>query len=137
MAHYHDGAPQVRGLLGDQIAMADAQLDAFEASGNVVYRMLAEELVLHALHTLWDESDGGFFDRMADPGSDVGLMQDRLKPFAGNCAAARVLRRVAQLCGREALAGTADRTLAAVRHDAPDAGPLAAELVLALTAAAE
>ena len=49
MAHYHDGAPQVRGLLGDQIAMAEAQLDAFDATGNVVYRMLAEELVLHAL----------------------------------------------------------------------------------------
>jgi uncharacterized protein YyaL (SSP411 family) len=137
MAHYHDGSAQVRGLLDDQIAMADAQLDAFEATGNVVYRMLAEELVLHALRTLWDESDGGFFDRAADPGTDVGLMQDRLKPFVANCAAARLLRRVAQLCGRDALAGTADRALAAVQRDAPDAGPVAAELVLALTAAAE
>jgi uncharacterized protein YyaL (SSP411 family) len=137
MAHYHDGSPQVRGLLADQIAMAAAQLDAFEATGNVVYRMLAEELVLHALHTLWDESDGGFFDRTADPETDVGLMQDRLKPFGANCAAARLLRRAAQLCGRETLSGTADRTLAAVHHDAAGAGPLAAELVLALTAAAE
>jgi uncharacterized protein YyaL (SSP411 family) len=127
----------VRGLLADQIAMAEAQLDAFEATGNVVYRMLAEELVLHALHTLWDDSDGGFFDRTADPEADVGLMQDRLKPFAANCAAARLLRRAAQLCGREALSGTADRALAAVQHDAPGAGPLAAELVLALTATAE
>jgi hypothetical protein len=64
-------------------------------------------------------------------------MQDRLKPFAANCAAARLLRRVAQLCGRDALAGTADRALAAVQRDASDAGPVAAELVLALTAAAE
>src|SRR5262245_66175391 len=78
MAHYHDGAPQVRGLLGDQIAMADAQLDAFEATGNVVYRMLAEELLLHAMRTLWDESDGGFFDRPSDPEGDVGLMHGRL-----------------------------------------------------------
>jgi uncharacterized protein len=137
MAHYHDGSAQVRGLLGDQIAMADAQLDAFEATGNVVYRMLAEELVLHALRTLWDESDGGFFDRTADPETDVGLMQDRRKPFAANCAAARLLRRVAQLCGRGTLAGTADRALAAVHSNAPDAGPVAAELVLALTAAGE
>jgi hypothetical protein len=44
---------------------------------------------------------------------------------------------VAQLCGRDALAGTADRALAAVQRDASDAGPVAAELVLALTAAAE
>jgi uncharacterized protein len=137
MAHYHDGAAQVRGLLADQIAMADAQLDAFEATGNVVYRMLGEELVLHALRTLWDESDGGFFDRTADPETDVGLMHDRLKPFAANCAAARLLRRVARLCGRDTLAGTADRALAAIHHDAPEAGPVAAELVLALTAAAE
>ena len=137
MAHYHDGAPQVRGLLGDQIEMADAQLDAFEATGNVTYRMFAEELVLHAMRTLWDEPEGGFFDRAPDPESDVGLMQDRLKPFGANCAAARLLRRVAQLCGREALAGTADRALAAVQRDAPDAGPVAAELVLALTVAAE
>jgi uncharacterized protein YyaL (SSP411 family) len=137
MAHYHDGAPQVRGLLGDQIGMADAQLDAFEATGNVTYRMFAEELVLHALRTLWDEPDGGFFDRAPDPESDVGLMRDRLKPFAANCAAARLLCRAARVCGREALAGTADRALAAVRHEAADAGPLAAELVLALTAMAE
>jgi uncharacterized protein len=137
MAHYHDGAPQVRGLLGDQIGMADAQLDAFEATGNVTYRMFAEELVLHALRTLWDEPDGGFFDRAPDPESDVGLMRDRLKPFAANCAAARLLCRAARVCGREALAGTADRALAAVRHEAGDAGPLAAELVLALTAMAE
>jgi uncharacterized protein len=137
MAHYHDGSPQVRGLLGDQIAMAEAQLDAFEATGNVVYRMLAEELVLHAVRTLWDESAGGFFDRTADPEADVGLMQERLKPFAANCAAARLLRRVAQLSGRDSLAASADRALAAVHHDAPDAGPLAAELVLALAATDE
>jgi uncharacterized protein len=132
MAHYHDGSPQVRGLLADQIAMADAQLDVFEATGNVVYRMLGEELALHALRTLWDESDGGFFDRTVDPETDVGLLQDRLKPFAANCAAARLLRRVAQLCGRDMLADTAERALAAVRHDAAAAGPLAAEFVLAL-----
>ena len=52
-------------------------------------------------------------------------------------AAARLLRRVAQLCGRDTLAETADRALAAVRHDASDAGPLAADLVLALATTAE
>ena len=136
MAHYHDGAPQVRGLLGDQIGMADAQLDAFEATGNVTYRMFAEELVLHALRTLWDEPGGGFFDRAPDP-DDVGLMQDRLKPFGANCTAARLLCRAARLCDRGTLASTADRALAAVRCQAAGAGPLAAELVLALTATAE
>ena len=37
VAHYHDGEAQVRGLLDDQIAMAAAQLDAFEATGDIVY----------------------------------------------------------------------------------------------------
>ena len=136
MAHYHDGSPRVRGLLADQIAMADAQLDAFEATGNVVYRMVAEELVLYAIRTMWDDSRGGFFDRIADPEDDVGLMQAPLKPFTVNCAAARVLRRMARLCSRPTLTETADRALRAVSDQASAAGPLAAELVLASAAAA-
>jgi uncharacterized protein YyaL (SSP411 family) len=137
MAHYHDRAPRVRGLLADQIAMAEAELDAFEATGDVTYRMLAEELVLHALRTLWDESGGGFFDRIADPIGDVGLMREPLKPFAANCAAARLLGRVARTCGRDPLKETAARTLAAIGGRAAGAGPLAAELALAMIAAAE
>jgi len=137
MAHYHDRAPRVRGLLADQIAMADAELDAFEATGDVTYRMLAEELVLHALRTLWDESGGGFFDRIADPVGDVGFMREPLKPFAANCAAARVLCRMARTCDRAPLEETASRTLASLRGRAAGAGPAAAELALAMIAAAE
>jgi uncharacterized protein YyaL (SSP411 family) len=137
MAHYHDRAPRVRGLLADQIAMADAELDAFDATGNVTYRMLAEELVLHAIRTLWDESGGGFFDRIADPVGDVGFMREPLKPFAANCAAARVLCRMVRTCGRDELNDTAARTLAAIRGRAAGAGPLAAELALAMIATAE
>jgi uncharacterized protein YyaL (SSP411 family) len=132
VAHYYDRAPGVRGLLGDQIAMADAQLDVFEATGDVVYRMLAEELVLYAIRTLWDETDGGFHDRIADPDADVGFMQEPRKPFAANCAAARLLRRVARICDRRPLEETADRTLAAIRGLPAAAGPLAAELALAM-----
>ena len=64
VAHYvEDGRAHVRGLLDDQIAMASAQLDAHEATGNVVYEMMAQELMLYALRTMWDEERGGFFDR--------------------------------------------------------------------------
>jgi len=137
VAHFHDREPQVRGLLGDQMAMAAAQLDAFEATGNVVYRMLAEELVLHAIRTMWDESGGGFFDHAPDPGTDVGLLERRVKPFAANCSAARVLRRTARASGRDELTAAAERTLVAIRRDAAGAGPLAAELALAMTTAGE
>jgi uncharacterized protein len=137
MAHYYDGSPQVRGLLADQIAMADAQLDAFEATGNIVYRMVAEELVLYAIRTMWDEPNGGFFDRVADSHDDIGMMRAPLKPFTTNCAAARLLRRMARVCSRAALMDTADRAVAAVGRQASAAGPLAAELVLAVTAVTE
>jgi uncharacterized protein YyaL (SSP411 family) len=96
--------------------------------------MLAEELVLYAIRTLWDESGGGFFDRTADPDDDVGFMHDPVKPFAANCAAARLLDRMAGVCDREPLRDTAARTLAAVRDRAAAAGPLAAELALAMVA---
>jgi len=138
VAHYIDpcGTPaaeaEVRGLLDDQVAMATAHLDAFEATGNAVYRMMAEELALHALHTLWDEADGGFFDRAPDAPDTVGLLGQAHKPFVANCAAARMLRRLAPLSDRGTLAAYADRTLAAMAPRAAAEGPLAAEFVLAV-----
>ena len=131
MAHYFDGAAQVRGLLDDQVAMATAQLDAFDATGNIVYEMLAEELALHAANTMWDGEQGGFFDRAPDE-SDVGLLTDRLKPFAANCAAARMLDRVAKTSKKPRFAELAARTLAFLDGLAAAEGPLAAEYVLAV-----
>ena len=67
VAHYcRRPAVGVRGLLADQFAMASASLDAFEASGNIVYEMMAEELAHYAVRTMWDETGGGFFDRAPD-----------------------------------------------------------------------
>ena len=133
MAHYFDGSAQVRGLLEDQVAMGHASLDAFEATGNVVYEMMGQELALHAIRTLWDEPRGGFFDRAPAPGSDddVGLLHERLTPFAANCAAVRLLRRVRRTSKRAELDDYAARTLAALAPRARAEGPLAAEFVLA------
>jgi uncharacterized protein len=132
VAHYYDGAAQVRGLLGDQISMASAQLDAFEATGNIVYEMLAEELALYAAGSMWDEEGGGFFDRAPGEDGDVGLLGERRKPFAINCAAARLLKRLAPLAKKPQFASLAERTLAAMRRRAAAEGPLAAEYVLAV-----
>jgi uncharacterized protein YyaL (SSP411 family) len=131
VAHYYDGAPQVRGLLDDQISMAAAQLDAFEATGNVVYEMLAEELALYAVSSMWDEAAGGFFDRALAEGSDVGLLGERRKPFVTNCAAARLLKRLTHTAKQPRFTALADRTLAAMHRRAAAEGPLAAEYVLA------
>jgi uncharacterized protein YyaL (SSP411 family) len=147
MAHYYEdliqpgsrhaaGGP-VRGLLDDQIAMAEAHLDAFDATGNIVYEMMAEELALFAMRMMWDDRDGGFFDRAADQRRDIGLLREPMKPFVGNCASARLLRRLATVSGKSIFAGHADRTLAAMSARAAGEGPLAAEYVLAARAPAK
>jgi len=132
VAHYFDGEARVRGLLGDQIAMADAQLDAYDATGNIVYEMMAEELAHFALREMWDAEHGGFFDRAAADGPDaVGLLRLRLKPFVTNCDAARVLKRLAAASGDEQFAHASADTLAAMAPLASAQGALAAHYVLA------
>lgn len=132
-----DEGAHVRGLLDDQIAMASAQLDAYDATGNVVYEMMAEELVHFAIRVMWDERAGGFFDR-AEPDEleRAGLMCTRLKPFVANCEAARVLRRLAETSGTQQFAQRADATLAAMAPHAAAHGPLAAHYLLASEPAA-
>ena len=131
VAHYLDRGPQVRGLLADQVAMAAAQLDAFAATGNIVYEMMAEELMHQAALGLWDDEGGGFYDRSSAGASDVGRMRVRLKPFVQNCEAAQVLRRLAATSGESRFAQLAAESLAAVAPAAARQGPLAAQYVLA------
>jgi uncharacterized protein len=131
VAHYLDGGPQVRGLLADQIAMAAAQLDAFEATEHIASEMMAEELAHQAVREMWDEEAGGFFDRSPVRDADVGRMRVRLKPFVQNCEAARLLVRLAATSGDAEFARLAAASLAAVAPDAARQGPLAAHYVLA------
>ena len=119
-----------RGLLADQVAMAAANLDAFDATGNVVYEMMAEELAHYAIRTMWDPGAGGFFDR-AEQEDAIGLVRQRLKPFVLNCEAAQVLRRLSATSGEREFARAADSTLAAIAPRAAEHGPLAAHFLLA------
>jgi uncharacterized protein YyaL (SSP411 family) len=133
VAHSFDGQPGVRGLLDDQISMATAHLDAHDATGNIVYEMMAEELAHYALRTMWDDEAGGFFDRAAAADDEaIGLMRQRLKPFVGNCEAARLLARLAAASGESDFAARADAALASVAPQAGRQGPLAAHYLLAL-----
>ena len=117
----------VRGLLDDQMAMADAQLDAYEATGNIVYEMMAQELAHYAVRTMWDERGGGFFDRSeVEVEERIGRMRDRVKPFVANCEAGRILKRLAAATGDQSFAALADAALAAVAAQAAAQGPLAA-----------
>ncbi len=133
IAHCLDGSASVRGLLEDQIAMAAAHLDAHAATGNVVYEMMAQELAHYAVRTMWDDDQGGFFDRSVPEAAErVGRMRERLKPFAGNCDAARVLKRLAGSKGDHQFGDQARATLAAMTPLVPEQGPLAAHYLLAV-----
>ena len=134
VAHYFDGEAHVRGLLDDQIAMATAHLDAYDATGNIVYEMMAEELAHYAVRTMWDEQGGGFFDRARPDDADdavIGLLRRPVKPFAVNCDAVRLLRRLAGTSGESQFAQYADATLSAMAPLAVSQGPLAGHYVLA------
>ena len=122
----------VRGLLTDQVAMANVQLDAWDLTGDIVYRMMAQELAHYAVRTMWDEGHGGFFDRApARDDEDLGCSRARLKPFVLNCEAAEVLHRLSRTVEDPEFGRLAVATLDAMRARAAQQGPLAAHYVLA------
>ena len=98
--------PGLRGLLVDQVWLAEALMDAHEATALEPYQMLAAELLHYCLRELWDVKGGGFFDRV-EPAHP-------LKPFVLNCRAARTLRRGAEVCGEPMFAERAGATLQAL-----------------------
>ena len=93
MAHLmgEGGHHEVRGLLTDQIHVADALIWAHAATGQLPYSMLAAELAQFAIRTMWDDESGSFRDREAEV--------DPVVPFAVNCEAACVLDRLSVLTG--------------------------------------
>jgi uncharacterized protein YyaL (SSP411 family) len=142
LGHLADQPAELRGLLVDHVRAASALLTAYTATGRLPYAMLAEELVQFARLRLWDEP-GGFFDRVP-PARPIGLLARRVKPFALNCEASRVLCRLAALHADAAYRGAAvvaagadydsdaRRTLEAQTWAAREFGPLAAPYGLAL-----
>ena len=131
VAHCDDGDAQVRGLLDDQIQMAGASLDAFDATGNVVYSMMAEELGHYVLRTMWDDAEPGFLDRVGGD-DEVGLLKQRAKPFVSNCEAASLMGRLAAASGTHEFREKAEAALSSLAVAAPSHGPLAAHYLLAV-----
>ena len=129
VAHYAGGR---RGLLTDHVAMAHATLDAWEESGNVVYRMMAEELAHFVIRTMWDDRSAGFFDRAPALAADepAGGAQP-LKPFVLNCQAASALRRLAEAVNDPTLDARASAVLDALSPAAAAQGADAAHYLLA------
>jgi uncharacterized protein YyaL (SSP411 family) len=132
VAHHVDEHAGVRGLLTDQVHAAAALVDLHEATANPTYSMLAEELMRTALRELWDTQGGGFLDRPTTTPDAIGLLGSPLKPLAANCAAARVLARLARLTGDLELQQRAVATLASQTAAYRDQGLFGAPYALAV-----
>ncbi|MEO7273102.1 MAG: DUF255 domain-containing protein [Vicinamibacterales bacterium] len=136
MAHYVERQARVGSFLDDQFQVAAGCLDAHDATGNIVYEMMAQELALYAVRALWSAEHGAFVDRVAGEGAErLGRLAEPLVPFVANCDAATVLHRLAGVTNNRDFARTADTVLAAMAPRAMDHGPAAAHYLLARRAA--
>ncbi len=130
MHHYHDGQPQVPGLLADQVAVAIAWLDAYEHFGREAYLKRAQTLLRFADNALRDE-DGRYFDTLGVPEA-VGRLRRREKPSRENVLAAQANLRLHRLTGRQEYYQAASETLEALLHLHPEMGLDAARYALAV-----
>lgn len=126
MAHLigESGHREVRGLLTDQIHVADALIWAHAATGQLPYSMLAAELAHFAIRNMWDDESGSFRDRAGD--------EDPVVPFALNCEAACVLDRLSVLTGDIAYQERARVLLQSLASDYRDQDIFGAPYVLAV-----
>jgi len=116
MFRYHDGAPHVPGLLGDQAHTARALLDAHEVTGDSAHLDRAETLARLLLDRFADRrGDGppaGFFD-VWDGGDSLGRLAERQKSIQDNAVCAEVFIRLHHLTRDEEYRRVAQATLEA------------------------
>ena len=108
----------VTGLLDDQVQVAAAAVDAFEATGDPTWLGWAEQLMDRVWSDYWDEGNGGLFDTARARGAEPGLLPARAKPVqdaptpSPNGVAGVVCARLHELTGE---ARWRDRGLALLR----------------------
>jgi uncharacterized protein len=133
--HRLEGA-RLPGTLDDQVCMAQALLDAYEATLEQRYFVAAELGMTRTLVQYWDAEEGGFFDRGMDAPAMGGLdvrrkpLQDSPTP-AGNAVAAIVLARLYGFTGNSLYRQRAEATLEAFAGVVSKYGMFAASYGLA------
>ena len=103
-----DGAP----LLGDQVLVAAALVDAYESTGERRWLRRARSLARWACDNL-REPDGRLVDRLAAPGESAGLLAHPVPALDENAAMAEVLLRLEAHTGEARLREQALEILAA------------------------
>ncbi len=130
------GGAWLPGTLDDHAFMAQALLDAYEATLDQKYFAAAELAMVRALDQHWDHDGGGFFDR-ANDAPPMGGLDVRRKPLqdsptpSGNAVAAMVLERLYGYTGNALYRDRAAGTLDAFAGAAPQYGLFAASYALA------
>ncbi|HEX4154115.1 MAG TPA: thioredoxin domain-containing protein [Acidobacteriaceae bacterium] len=135
---------RVAGVLEDYAFVANAALDAWEASGEMRYFRAAEEIADAMLARFYDATGCGFFDmeQSANEGA-IGALTTRRKPLqdaptpAGNAVAVTVLLRLATLTNRDVYKTRAEETLVTFAGVVEHLGMFAASYGLALRRAIE
>jgi uncharacterized protein YyaL (SSP411 family) len=141
---YGEGVPAARiaGVLEDYAFVANASLDAWEATGEVKYYVAAKEIGDAMLARFYDATGGGFFDTEMDAAA-IGALSARRKPLqdsptpAGNATAATVLLRLHALTGEAVYETRAQETLETFAGIVEHFGLYAASYGLALRRAVE
>ena len=97
--HFVDNSgPHLPDLLSDHVRLAQANLIAFQFTGDSQYLHRATTLGRAMLNRLADPDSGGYFDRPDDPMAQ-GALRSRLKPMFENAIAADVLVTLHYLTG--------------------------------------
>ncbi len=131
---YHNivnGEVGLKGLLVDQVYMADALVSAYETTAERKYLETAVDIMDCVVNTLGDKRKGGFFDISEDI-ANVGNLAFREKPLIENAQAARVLVKLFYLTGREDYHKLAGSTLKAFLDIYPDYSIQAATYAMAV-----
>jgi uncharacterized protein YyaL (SSP411 family) len=135
-------AEPVKGTLEDYAFVANASLDAWEATGEMRYFTASRQICDAMLARFHDRTGGGFFDTEANAAA-LGALTARRKPLqdaptpAGNPTAATALLRVAALTGEEGYQTRAFETLETFAGIVEHFGLYAASYGLALRRAVE
>jgi uncharacterized protein len=144
VVEYGEGvaAARIAGVLEDYAFVANAALDAWEATGELRYFTVAKEIGDAMLARFYDATGGGFFDTELDPEA-IGALSARRKPLqdsptpAGNAVATTVLLRLFALTNDVTYETRAQETLETFAGIVEHFGLYAASYGLALRRAVE
>ncbi|MBI5434740.1 MAG: thioredoxin domain-containing protein [Planctomycetes bacterium] len=114
--HYWDGTYHLPGMLADQAYMLRALVDAVQFTGENRYLVPARALASHAIETLSNHDEGGFWDLRHDPKAHGGLKR-RTRSILENAVMAEALLRLGLVSHENDWAHKARETLESFAAD--------------------